>query len=55
MQGVLVKFKGITHKQDIIKKKNALKNRNDLNSIFSNEDLLDECRKAHQNIRTIKK
>lgn len=53
VRGMLVKFKEVEHKQEVMSKKGALKNKKELNSIFCNDDLPDECRKLRQKMRLI--
>lgn len=51
VRGMLVKFKDIDSKQEIMTKKSALKDRKDLNKVYCNNDLPDEHRKASQKMR----
>lgn len=51
VRGMLVKFKEVEHKQEVMSKKSALKNKKELKKIFCNDDLPEECRKSRQKIR----
>lgn len=52
---LLVKFKDITVKEDIVRKKTVLKNKKELSKFHCNEDLSDTARKVRQEMREIVK
>lgn len=53
--GMLVKVKDVEHKQEVMSKKSALKNKKELKKIFCNDDQPDECRKSRQKMWLIAK
>lgn len=54
-RGMLVKFKDPRVKQDIMKKKAALKANKDCDKIYCNDDMPEDVRKHRQKLRTIAK
>lgn len=52
---MLIKFKDPSTKQDIMKKKSALKNNKEFNKVYCNEDLPEDSRKSRQSLRIIAK
>lgn len=50
---LLVKFKDVLVKEDIVKKKGILKNKKELSKFHCNEDLSDSARKVQQEMREI--